>query len=255
MYKLNGIDIGTYGAVAASRGDAFALVGAFDFPKRKGETERNWDTGIEPFVEAEDLEFDGRTLTLSVWLLGVEADLEGFKQACISARTLTTDCAAFSVVLKEGVKVKEYIGHNVALASATFWQQEVDIPALDVAASGGTGYQLDGYNLRDAFGIRVSERQDNNGVGKRLEVDTTLPYTQTRYRDHGTAILKCYMRGEGFAELYRQMGLFHALCSRPGLRALHFPDGLTLSGYVREGFAAKAEHSTKLSFDFKLRIV
>ncbi len=32
-----------------------------------------------------------------------------------------------------------------------------------------------------------------------------------------------------------------------GLRTLHLPDGAELSGYVKDGFTAKAEHRTKVS--------
>ncbi len=260
MYTLDGTDIRNFGAVAARKGERIALEGVFSFPKRKGTTERNWLTQIEPFVDAEDLEFDGRAMTLSVWLRGdswvqYNDRLTAFKNACIACRTLATEYASFPVVLKDSVEVEEYIGHNRAFVSATFWQETVQFPALTAQSSGGDGYRIDGFNLLTDFGIRVYKRQDNNDVGKRIETDTTEPYTLTQYRDKGTATFKCYLRGESFADIYAKMTRFHALCASSGLRTLHLPDGAELSGYVKDGFTAKAEHRTKVSFDFKLRLI
>ena len=103
----------------SARSRRIALEGVFSFPKRKGTTERNWLTQIEPFVDAEDLEFDGRAMTLSVWLRGdswvqYNDRLTAFKNACIACRTLATEYASFPVVLKDSVEVEEYIGHNQA---------------------------------------------------------------------------------------------------------------------------------------------
>lgn len=67
-YKLDDIDISSYDAFpyVGQTKDCIAISGVFDLPKRKGITEYNWGTGIEPFVDAEDIELDGRTLLLSL---------------------------------------------------------------------------------------------------------------------------------------------------------------------------------------------
>lgn len=259
MYQLDHTNIEMYGARALVKGSRIALEGVFDFPKRKGASERNWGTGIEPFVDPRDIEFDGRSLRLNVLLSGETpeeylSNLSAFRAACISCRKLSTGYADFDVVLKDDVKVKEYLKHNRAIITATFWQRNVDFGALPAPAS-GSGYHIDGYNLRECFGIRVVERRDNNSVGKRIEIATTTPYEQTRYRDHTAIVLKCYMRGEGFADLYGKMVQFHSLCASPGLRVLRFPDSMQYTGYVKDGFSVKAVHRTRLDFDFKLRVI
>lgn len=70
-YKLDDIDISSYDAFpyvgqTKDSKDCIAISGVFDLPKRKGTTEYNWGTSIEPFVDAEDIELDGRTLVLSL---------------------------------------------------------------------------------------------------------------------------------------------------------------------------------------------
>lgn len=63
-YKLNNVDINSFFAVPVLQGQRLAVQGIFDLPKRKGITERNWGTSIEPFVDAEDIELEGRELIL-----------------------------------------------------------------------------------------------------------------------------------------------------------------------------------------------
>ena len=46
IYKFDTIDVTAYG-VLPMRGDGgVAVSGLFDFPKRKGEIERNWGDGV-----------------------------------------------------------------------------------------------------------------------------------------------------------------------------------------------------------------
>ena len=259
MYRLDDIPLRSIGVIPCLNKERIALEGMFNLPKRKGASEYSGGTKIEPFVDAADLEFEGRSLTLNAWIRGntpaeYTGALEAFKATCIQCRALSTGYADFAVLLKDEVKVTEYIGYNRARAAVTFWQETVEFPPLAVTATGGPGYTLDGYNLLD-FGIRVSERKDNANVGKRIEVATTLPYTQAEHRDKATAVLRCYMRGEGFADLYGKMTQFHALCAAPGLRVLRYPDGTEVSGYFKDGFTVKAAHRTKLDFDLKLRVI
>lgn len=57
-YKLNNVNISAFGAFPALVGEKLAISGIFDCPKRKSPTERIWDTEIEPFVDALDIELE-----------------------------------------------------------------------------------------------------------------------------------------------------------------------------------------------------
>lgn len=260
MYKLDNIDIASFGAVAISDGEATALKGEFDLPKRKGDTERNWGTEIEPYAEKEDIILDGRSLTLYVAIKGNTlsdylSKLEAFKKACIACRTISSDLGQYNVVLKDDVVVTEEYGFDLATVSVKFWQESAVIPALSLSGSGEDGFLLDNYNLHKDFGIIVSERKSNQNTGKRIEVNTTLPYTRTNYRDRTTAVLNCAMLGRDLSDLYSKMGQLQALCVKPGLRSLSCPDKVKQSLYFREGITVKVEHESVLTFDLKMRIV
>lgn len=260
MYKLDDIDIETYGAKAILQGERTALEGAFSFPKRTGKTEYNWGTHVEPFVEESEILFEGRVMKLTARIRGNDtahymAQLDAFKSACITCSTLTTGYDTFQVLLRDEIKVKEYSGRRLAIVTATFWEPEYLVPEVDIQAVASAGYSLDGCGLRETFGIGISGRSDEKSVGKRIEVSTTDTFRQTQYRDKADVTLQCWMKGDGINDLYARMRQFHALCAAPGIRMLQLPDGTIARGYVRDGFTAKVVHSNIVKFDFKLRVI
>ena len=150
-YKLDDIDISSYDAFpyVGQTKDCIAISGVFDLPKRKGITEYNWGTGIEPFVDAEDIELDGRTLLLSLVVRSenVKSQLDKLKKACISCRRLSTRFGSFNVICKDEISVEEYVTLNMAIVQVKFWQQSYIPAEIDINPSGGNNYVMDGYSL------------------------------------------------------------------------------------------------------------
>lgn len=258
-YYIDGIDISTFGAVAILGQEAYPLSGIFDLPKRKGETERTWGTEIEPFVDKEDINLDGRNLTLLVAIKDntpeeFQSRLSSFKTACINCKVLGTDFGDFNVIQKEDITVSQFPDENFATISVKFWQEEVTLPALTITPTGRQGYLLDNYNLKD-FGIIPSELKNESNSGKRIEVNTTKPYTQTIYRDKQTVSLSCSMLGRNLTDLYTKMMQFQAFCTGPSLRTFKTPEGQSFNLYIKDGITVKTEHETILSFDLKMRLI
>lgn len=260
VYYIDGVDISSFGAVGVLASEASALTGVFNLPRRKGETEHNWGTEIEAFVDSKDIELYGRTLTLTVLVKGTTyaeylERLNSFKTACIQCKVLGTVFGNFNVIQKDDITITEYPNDNIALVTLKFYEDVVVLPLLGVTSSGGSGFLIDNYNLRKDFGIGVSEIKDTRNPGKRIDVNTTATYKQTKYRDKSTITLKCWMIGSSLVDLYNKMGQFSTLCMKPGLRALTMPDGSTLDLYIKDGITVKIEHETALAFDLKLRVV
>lgn len=258
-YKFDGVDVAAWGVAPFTDEAGVALEGVFDLPKRTGETEYNWGTEIEAYVEAEDIVTDGRKLTLKMLLKGGdEADyagkLEGFKRACVELRRLSCEFGEFDVLVKDEVSVEELPG-CVAVVSVPMWEQKVTIPELTVSGSGPGGMSVDEFCLEKDFGIVVSDWKGEKDLGKRIEVQTTEPYLRTEFRDRGEVTLSGWMKGESWTELYSRIGQLQALCMKPGLRRLSFPDGTVCEGYVKGGMAVKPGFGCVLSFDLKVRIV
>ena len=159
-YKLNNVDISVYGAVPVVQGQRMALEGVFDLPKRIGTTEYNWGTSIEPFVDADDIQIDGRELVFNV---AIKADdiqtlrnkVIAFNNACLSCTSISTDFDMFNVICKDEIKVTEY--GLTALIVVKLWQNEVILPAISILPSNSGAYQIDGYDLQNDFGIHVTK--------------------------------------------------------------------------------------------------
>lgn len=158
-YKLDDIDISSYDAFpyVGQTKDCIAISGVFDLPKRKGTTEYNWGTSIEPFVDAEDIELDGRTLVLSLVVRSenVKSQLDKLKKACISCRRLSIGFGSFNVICKDEISVEEYVSLNMAIVQVKFWQQSYIPAEIGINPSGGNNYVMDGYSLNADFGIYV----------------------------------------------------------------------------------------------------
>lgn len=258
-YKLDNIDITAFGAFPFPSEGSIALGGVFNLPKRKGETERNWGTETEPYLNAEDIQFDGRNLTLSVALKGstpveYQNQLDAFKDACIKCKVLGTDFGDFNVVQTEDITVTEDAGY-FASVRVPFWQEETVLPQLTVLPSGGNGFLLDNYDLQRDFGMVVSDFKNSRDIGKRIGVNTTLPYKQTVYRDEPTVSMACAMMGTDLTELYARMMQFHSLCARPGGRKLVTSDKRTFDLYSKDGIDVRVEHETAITFELKMKII
>ena len=258
-YKFDDIDISSYDAFpyVGQTKDCIAISGVFDLPKRKGTTEYNWGTGIEPFVDAEDIELDGRILLLSLVVRSenVKSQLDKLKKACISCRRLSTGFGSFNVICKDEISVEEYVTLNMAIVQVKFWQQSYIPTEIDINPSGGNNYVMDGYSLSADFGIYVSSRSGVEAIGKRIEIGTTLPYMQNKYREPTTLTLKCTMLGDSLQRLDSSMSQFSALCISPGLRNLILKGNERMKIYFKDGITVIARTEHILEFDLKCRLI
>lgn len=243
-YKLDGVSISSLGASPALSGQALALHGLFDLPKRIGKTEHNWGTSIEPFVDEKDIELDGRTLTLHV-VVNNES-LNNFIQACIACETLSIDFDVFDVVCRDEIQVRKIDSRY--MVSVPFWQDEYEIGYLDINPSASGSFRLDNFDLRRDFGIYVSGSDSLFNKAKRIDIPTTLFYERTNYRGSRDISIMCSMLGNSFADVYESMKRFHSLLMAPGMRTLVTPNK-TLEVYFKSGMTVRAIKSNILQFN------
>lgn len=258
-YKLDNVDIRIFGAIPYIQRskECMAFTGIFDLPKRKGTTEYNWQNCIEPYVDADDIELDGRILTLSMCVKATDykSKLGALKTACISCRKLWTEFGEFEVILKDEISIEEYISLNMAIIRIKFWQQSYLPAEITISPTGGTSYLLDEYNLQQDFGILASSRSGFENVGKRIEVSITKPYNQTIYREAHDLTLKCVMKGKHLTGLYNKMSQFHAVCIAPGIRTLRLRENEATNLYFKDGITVVARTERLLEFSLKCRVV
>ena len=253
-YKLNNVDILTFGAMPVTKGQGIALEGIFDMPKRKGQTEYNWGTSIEPFVSAEDIELDGRELGLNVVIHASDKQtlanrINAFKTACLGCTVLTFDYDSFNVICRSDIKVVEY--DLIATVSAVFWQDAYILKPLTVIASNSGSFRLDNYNLQADFGLTISKTEGLRDIANRIEISTTELYTKTQYRELRSITLTCFAKADSIAQLYDNICQLHSLCYSSGFRTLVLPDNSSVQLYFKEGFKAQFVADNLLKFTLK----
>lgn len=131
-YKLNNIDISTYGFIPGRmEGETLAVKGIFDLPKRLGDTHYDWAerNGVQPFVDADEIFLDGRSIYFQVIMQGELATLKSFLNAFKTAVDAFNDVVPFETpygsfcVLVNKVTPKFYNGG--ALVLIEFFEPEV----------------------------------------------------------------------------------------------------------------------------------
>ena len=260
-YKIDNVSLSEFGVYPTNAsGEKIALSGLFDLPKRKGTTEYDWGTSIEPFVDASDIELDGRSLTLNVAIKGssladLHSKLVAFKEACIACKKLWTEVGEFDVIQKDEIAVTEYPFNCVAVIKAPFWEYSYVPANITIPASGNGEYMLDSYNLAKDFGLHITSFRDVNSTAKRVEGNTTLLYKETSHRSYYDFSQQCNMVGNDIYDLYNKMHQLNSLLITPGLHTLKLPGNTARSVYFKDGTTVTYLSSRVLRFDLKCRVI
>lgn len=247
-YKIDDVNIRSLGAVPGKL-QHLGIDGLFNLPKRIGTTEYNWGNSIEPFVQAEDIELDGRTLT---FLAIVERNrVSDFTIACVQAKKFSCGLDEFNVACKDAITVDE-VGHYCTV-EVKFWQYDFKVNTLTQSPSGTGDYMINNYDLRKDFGAIMSMISGMNSVGKRIDVPTTEFYKTTYFRDIRTLAIRFAMLGSSLSDLYYRMSQLHALLASPGMKTLKVRNNL-LSVYFKDGLTAQLLSDKLLTFDLKATV-
>ncbi|MPN04005.1 hypothetical protein SDC9_151241 [bioreactor metagenome] len=249
-YKINNAPLSSFGAIPSPNTGYLALSGMLDLPKRIGTTEYNWGTSIEPFVDAKDIELDGRALTLNVAIK--KTSLDTFKSACVACTELSFDYDTFQVVQKDEIKVEEIGGYYKV--EIPFWQNSVGLKPITITPSGTGEYRIDNFNLVKDFGIHVGQSGNILNTASRIDVQTTEFYTRTNYRGVRAIDLSCSLVGNDFSDVYAKMSQFHSLLMSPGIHTLKIRNN-TLSIYFKDGMSVNVVSENIAQFTLRATVV
>lgn len=245
-YKLDDIPISSYGARPLIAGQCFSLHGMLDLPKRIGKTEHDWGTTIEPFVQASDIQLDGRLLTLHVVVK--PENLDAFKNACIACKVLSTTYDSYYVVCKDEVKVRE-LGQYL-FVQVDFWQNKYILKPITIIPSVSGLFRLDEFDLKRDFNISIAQSNNLFNTARRIDIGTTEFYEKTNYRGLREISLRCSMIGSSFADVHNKMNQFQSVIMSPGMHALVLRNK-TFNVYFKDGISVDVVLSNILNFTIK----
>jgi hypothetical protein len=245
-YKLDNIPLSSFEAMPGRGSQYFALEGMLDLPKRIGNTERDWGTSIEPFVQVEDIQIDGRTLTLNV--IVKHSKVENIKSAGVACKILSFDYDSFNVVCRDEIEVTPTGIYD--FVKIRFWQNDFSLKPVTIIPSASGAYLLDNFNLNKDFGIYIAQSNDLANTAKRIDAGTTEFYIRTGYRDTREITLNCSMSGNNFENLYKKMNQFQSVLMQSGLRTLTVGNN-KFNIYFKDGITVNTVHENMLSFTLK----
>jgi len=231
MITINGNNIYTsYGLIFQE------LTGILDMPKRIGTISHDWGTSIEPFLDAADIEFDGRNFELKCFGEIPDMLFSGMIE-------LGADWGTFNVYCQDEVK------HDNKQLTIPLYEPKWIQPTVTGTASGGSGFRINGFNLYSDFGIIISEVNDYKNMPKRISVDTTDYYRNAFYRDEGIMNLI----GAFYGDIVTNISKFYALMSSEGMKTLLFPDNSEYQVYAADGCKINEVYPNMATFQITLR--
>lgn len=234
MITINGKNIySEYGLLFQS------ISGILDMPKRKGLISRDWGTSIEPFLDANDIEFEGRNIELQC--IGEIPDILFSGQIELSTPWGSSICYC-----QDEIKYKER--QLIIPLYEPSWIQ----PAISVTASGGTGFIIDGFNLYKDFGMIISEITDYKNIANRINVETTDYYKKVWFRSESVINISGVFEANS-RSILQNISSFFALISSSGVKTLSVPGMESIHVYSSDGCKITNIRDNYASFSITLR--
>lgn len=234
QYKINNVPIEDYGFrpgwLQGKKDSSFALAGMFDLPARTGKTYYEWPNGIEPYIDADEIVFGGRDLTLN--LICKAENLTVFKTHLdVLYGELQKPVVLWSELFGPFMVTvtKSTVGyHKNGWASVTLYLHE-DNPAISkilLPAQLGDVYGIDGYSWQE-LGFVIETISGRYDLGQTKE---------TGVRAFTTLVLKATLKAGVFADLQLKVNRLQSLFAAPGLRAVKYFDGTQVNCFAASGF-------------------
>jgi len=244
-YKLNNVDLETYGIIPGRIPSShIAVSGCFDLPKRTGDTYHEWDDedGIEPYVDEDEIFFEGRDITFMGLLQYGRQSYWKLKQLYDAIAAFTgpvsfeTPFGTFSVLVSSVTPIHY---NTITEIEIKFREPVVDLTGGVLPSTGSGRYKIDGIPTT-AFGLHVSTQKDR----------TALPEGKTQYftkyvsegyqvtkRQAKKLTLTGFVKGNNLSDFISKIKGLYLLFSSPGLRTLNLNNEIEVQAFAADGFS------------------
>lgn len=248
-YILNGIDLATYGIIPGrTAGSNIALSGAWDMPSRKNKVSHDWgdQNGVEAYVNAPEIFFGGRDLTLAGQIIqadkaAVETKLKGFYTglaAIAGLTTLATPWGSFQVYVKDVIEVT-YLKAGIATIIIKFREPVVDLTGGTLPASTASLLGIDGISFAD---LGIVPLLHTGGLSlPAMKRQYFSEYEKEGYQIAKTAsrefTLNALLKDVNYAGFNNKIKALYKLFSQPGLRTINVQGDEQRTVFMQAGWA------------------
>lgn len=253
-YTINNTPLESWGLQAGvidSRITGYALEGAWSLPKRLGKTYHDWQGSLEPYVDADDIRFDGRDLILKVICKArsaeeLQAKLSAFEDHMPDHFTLAHPVLGSYQVGLQSADVTTYgglWGEVVLKLREPSPNIGTALPAPDLKGCG-----IDGYSWEQlGFVVNTIADRHNTPAWKPLNI-TVNPLSDNwlaGYRDMKTATISGTVKAADYQEFARRVAVLQTVIGAPGVRKVCYYDGSTFDAFCTDGFQVSEVYNFK----------
>lgn len=253
-YKINGKSLSDFGITAISANSSnLAVSGAWDLPKRKGNVSYEWkeSDGVEAFVDADDMLFEGRSISFSgiMNLLAgqtIEQQMTAFRSYIdtISKGMFTLDSpwGVWKVQMSADLNIVRR-GNSMAEIEITLLEPVPDLSG-SLPQSTGIGNDIDSYAWEE-LGVYITSVSGASNIPLRKTIGVTSYEANNQVVYGGKQTQKIILSGliiaDDYEEFKKKIGGLYALFTKPGLREYRYngaiykcfaPDGFTINNLI-----------------------
>lgn len=246
---FNGIDFKTLGLVPQF------VHGVLDMPARKGETEYDWGDVTEPLVDAEDIFFGYRKITVDALFderLGVTwKDASNQLSSITDSQILSTDYGDYLVRLDELKVAKSYKGGKTL--KIHFLELNPDLSGGLPTTTGETSIRIDGYDLFTQFGLLIERTVMYEIAALKSSKQTAFQNNVLSvYREPQVLNVKLNGIYASKANMTSKINQLNKLLAKEGLRHFIY-HGEGFYCYVDEGFRVDIKRN-RVEITLKLKV-
>lgn len=246
-YKLNGVDLSTYGILAGVGGGNIAVEGCWDLPKRTGDTYYAWgdEDGIEPYVEASDMLYAGRDITFNgvvpVNNFDLYYKLKPFYAAVNAASGLSIFETPYGTYNVNVVNIDEQHTYGAGTVKINMREPVVSLTGGSYPASGDAAYTIDGIPTY-SFGLYI------NGSDGAYELPSLKEQNFTKYgtegfqvtrRGHNELSMKGYVFASDMTDFDSKIKALYLAFASSGKRIINKNNEVIVECFAVDGFSVK----------------
>ena len=246
-YLLNDIDIlSTYGIyVGVIDNSNIGLSGWCDLPSRSGECFYDWgdENGIQPYVEEDDIMFNGRDLVLSGLILGSNFDLYFKLNKFYSAINAFTDLVVLSTPYGDFnvqiLNIEEEHIFGACKLKISMREPIVDISGGEMPSVGEDNYSIDNIPMRN-FGLYVENSKSPYDLPELKEQYFTkygMEGFQIVFRKNNTMTINGNIMANNLSSFKQNILNLYFIFSSTGERTIKKNNETYINCFAKDGFS------------------
>ncbi|WP_231489917.1 hypothetical protein [Pedobacter sp. Leaf170] len=268
MYSLSLADLSNFGFHGGKQANSdIALSGFLDMPARLGKTFHSWaeEDSIEPYVNANEIFFSGRSINLTGYIQGSDIEdcstkakqLYNYIDGFTGLVPLTSNWGTYSVYVDNAI-VGERLSSRLLKITIPMREPLVNISGATLPVTNAK-YGIDGISFKDmgAFSLELSGDRFNRPAPRNESITS---YAKESFviakKDPPVLTLKLAILDPTFSGLKDKVQSLMALLAKPGLRTLNYNNDFLRSFFVKDGFTVsgiRTMGASKLCFiDIKI---